>query len=106
MHRVLSFIQGATVDQWRALEDEHAARPAATSGQKLAVLGLYVLALLVLISVEYFAKPSYSLVLKDHIPPGSRRFVGKVWWCWFVVGAYVVPTALYCRFVQGLSLRD
>ena len=104
--RVSAFLHRATVAQWQALEDEHQARAPASGRERAGLLGLYLLAMLLLIAIEYLPNDTYRALLKDELPRDLRRFGRDLWWCWFVILAYTVLPAIYCRKVLNLRLPD
>jgi len=103
---LLSFLRRATVEQWLQLEEEHSARPPASGRDRAGLLGLYFLAMLMLIAIEYLPSISYKALLRDVLPRDLRRFGRDLWWCWFVILAYTAAPALYCRVVLKARLRD
>ena len=106
INRFKSFLHLATVTQWMHLEKEHRERTLAGGAERAKVMGLYVLAMLVLIAIEYLPRDSYNLLVKEHVPRDLRRFGRDLWWCWFVIASYSVLPALYCSRVLKLSLKD
>ena len=78
------FLHRAIVQQWATLEEEHAARPQATGRERAAVLGLYALAMLVLIATEYGPRPLYNELISEHVPRSYRRFGRDLSWCWYL----------------------
>jgi membrane protease YdiL (CAAX protease family) len=103
---LLSFFHRAVVVQWLKLEEEHSARPVASGRSRAAVLGLYFVAVLMLIAIEYLPSTTYRALLRDEVPRDLRRFGRDLWWCWFVILAYTVTPALYCRYVLRLKFAE
>lgn len=106
MKSLPSFLRRATVEQWLRLEEEHRTRSPASGRDRAAVLGLYFVAMLMLIAIEYLPSSSYKALLRDVLPRDLRRFGRDLWWCWFVILGYTAVPGLYCRFVLKLRLRD
>jgi len=106
INRFKSFLHLATVAQWMHLEKEHQERTPAGGAERAKVMGLYVLAMLVLIAIEYLPRDSYNLLVKEHVPRDLRRFGRDLWWCWFVIVSYSVLPALYCWRVLKLPFKD
>ena len=104
MQRIKDFLSRSILHQWQILEDEHAARPRPSGQETAAVLGLYVLAMLVLIATEYAPRPFYNEFIRDSVPRDLRRFVRALSWSWFLSFVYIVPPALYARKFLGLRL--
>lgn len=94
------------VDQWRKLEDEHAAMGPPTGTERAKVAGMYVVALLTLWASQDLMGPTWRLIPDDWVAGPQRRFYRHLYWAWFLVFVYAVPPALYARYVLGLSLRD
>ena len=103
---VLSFLHRSIVVQWLKLEEEHSARPPASRRARAGLLGLYFVAMLTLIAIEYLPGDTFRALLKDDLPRDLRRFGRDLWWCWFVIFSYTLIPGLYCRFVLKLRLRD
>jgi hypothetical protein len=97
----------ATVDQWIALEEEHAALPPPTGRQRAEVAGVYLLACLALWASQDLHRPTWLLVRNlEIIPLEHLRLAKRLWWAWWVIGCYCIPTGLYARYVMGMSWAD
>ncbi len=104
---ITNFLRRATVDQWVALEDEHAALPAPTGRQRAEVVGVYLLACLALWASQDLHRPTWALIKHtDWISREHRGLAKHLWWCWWGIGCYVVPTGLYARYVMKMSWAD
>jgi uncharacterized protein len=104
--RLGALLRRATVEQWQALERQHAELGPCDARDRNRVLGLYLVAILVLIAQNYAVSPSFSLLpatvrLGDHGP-----LLRRLWWAWLIAGLYVVPLGLYARSAMGLRARD
>lgn len=106
MQRLTGFLHRVTIEQWQQLEEEHAQRPPATGRQRFGVIGLYLLAMLMLIAIEYLPRETFNALAREHVPRELRRFGRDLWWCWFVICSYSLLPGLYCRFVLQIRLRD
>jgi membrane protease YdiL (CAAX protease family) len=106
LSRLSSFLHRVTVGQWLKLEEEHSVGDPASGRDRAGLIGLYFVAMLMLIAIEYLPSDTYRALLKDELPRELRRFGRDLWWCWFVIVAYTLIPALYCRFVLRLKLME
>ena len=107
MDALRRFILLATIEQWRALQRDYPRDDEASEGLQWRVLGFYLLALLVLMANEYWPRESFRELMPRDITKGvDRNFYRRLWWAWFLCFSYIVPVALYARFVLDMRLSD
>lgn len=102
----MTWLRAATIDQWDALFRDYPVR-AGTSREQAEVIGVYLVAVFVLILSEYGVDDLWRL-LPWELRTGSVewKYWRKLGWVVGVALAYVVPTTLYAKLVLGMSPRD
>lgn len=101
---LLRLLRLATIEQWRALQRDYPVDSEASERDHLKLLGFYLLAALVLLANDYYAKDSFKMLLSEDITRGpNRHFFRRLWWAWFLCASYIVPLALYARLVLGMG---
>ena len=105
--RVLQWVKHLTFDQWEALFEQYPAQQG-TPRERLAVLGLFVVACCVLIFNDDFAVHMWRYVPGFDWAPKSKEwfFWRRVGWALWIAIAYTIPMGLYCRFALGLRGKD
>lgn len=97
-----------TVEQWRAMADEHAALPPASAAEQHRALGLYLVVCLSLLGTNYFTGQATLEALSGPLTgtADQRELTRLTCWALATAAWYALPGALYAWLVMGLSPAD
>lgn len=101
---MLGWLRTLTLDAWAGLLRTHPPDPDPEPIDTWKVLGLYLVVGLVLWFNRFYSWNSFTLLgLSPAEYPG---YWNRVWWAAIVSASYIVPGALYVKFVLRHRLRD